>query len=108
MSEYQLVTYQIIWYAELGYVDGDGMGRWEKTTYSKPFPTKDEAIACLVDHPGTVPEDRHWGTLPVKNPHPYGEMRVRRAEVQVVQQLGPCEKCGFEKIDPETERMMGL
>lgn len=83
MPEYEFITYKVIWYAELGYVDGNGIGRWEKTTYSQPFPTKKEAIDHLVNYPGTVPENRKWGKLPVKNPHPYGDIRVRRAEEKV-------------------------
>ena len=68
---------RIVYYAELGYCDGNGIGFWEGCSeYSCAFADKEDAQAWLRDHEMT--ETTLWGEIRPK--WSYGLTRVRQAE----------------------------
>ncbi len=76
-DRYERITRRVVWYAETGATDGGGMGRWEETLTSEPFPTEDEAWEHLKHHPDVIPQRSRRD---YRHRSPFGEVRVRRAE----------------------------
>ena len=76
---YRLVTYKLVFYCEIGWTDGCGMGRWEKTKLSLPFRTNEGAEAKKKEwiEEGIL-EIMSWGEY--RPTFPYGIFRIRRSE----------------------------
>ena len=77
MSEFETITYQVQFWAEIGQSDGCGLGIMESVDESKPFATKQEAEEWLTE--------QGWIYCPrvlrrVKPNHGYGLTSVRRYE----------------------------
>lgn len=78
-TDWEIVKRKVVWYVETGFVDGNGIGKWEKTVESYPFPSEEAAIefsAKLVREGHLSPT--HFGEL--RPPWNYGAYRIRRAE----------------------------
>ena len=77
-TEFQTVTYQIRWYAEIGTI-GDSEGRtWSKDLlYSQAHPSREMAEMDLASQPGIIFPGK-WTKF--EHSEPYRVCRIRRAE----------------------------
>lgn len=75
---YELETYRVVWFVELGVCDGGGIGHWVETIESYRFKSEKEAKSfehSLIDNGELKPI--HWGELrPTK--WTMGLYRIRR------------------------------
>ena len=79
MSEYEIVAAQIQFWAEIGQVDGGGMGYMDRVDQRMPFPTFDEAEQWLTEQ-GWIYSDTALRRC--KEGNGYGLARTRRIEEQ--------------------------
>lgn len=79
---YELVTYRIEWYAELGYIDGGGIGYWESTKESVKCKSREEAEAVKSKwiKEGKLTKTP-WGEW--RPNYYYGQFRINCEEVLV-------------------------
>ena len=78
-KRFEVETSLIEYWAELGYIDGGGVGKWEETYYSSgPYADRRDAIDDLLRHPdvGKHPWRNFEGTG-MGNTTNYGDLRVR-------------------------------
>lgn len=73
---YIIEKHRVIWYAEIGQVDGFGIGRWENTLESYRFPTKEQAEHYFIENAHRF-NKMSWGELRLKS-NAYSTTRVRR------------------------------
>lgn len=74
---FETITYQVQFWAEIGTVDGGGMGYMDSVQEAVPFPTFDQAEQWLTDQ-GWIYDDRALRRL--KPGNGYGLARTRRHE----------------------------
>ena len=83
-ESYVMKTYRMVYSFEIGEIDGGGIGRWEKTLESHPFPSREKAEAyrdtLLVS--GKLVKTR-WGTIRLANTV-YGTSRIKAHEELVI------------------------
>ena len=79
---YEIETYRVIYYAELGWIDGGGIGYWMETKESHPFTTKADAEKFLANHPDTEIVKFGGGFSELRPTYSMGKCRVdRRLEI---------------------------
>jgi hypothetical protein len=77
MGEFSIVTAQVQFWAEIGTVDGGGMGYMDTVEKRKAFPTFEEAEQWLTDQ-GWIYDDKVLRR--VKAGRGYGLARTRRID----------------------------
>lgn len=70
MSDYEIASYKVIWYAERGQIDGGGLGVWDRTIESIPFPSESEARSAI----------KVWAVEEYPGHNVFATKRVRRSE----------------------------
>jgi hypothetical protein len=79
---YELRVYKVVWYAETGWVDGNGVGLWDHTDVSVKCRSKAEA-ECVKEEwfqSGKLIKTT-WGEY--RPPYSYGAFRIRSTMEQV-------------------------
>ena len=79
---YEIVSYRVVWYAEIGYVDQHTgqIVHGDDILWSKPFASMVEATEAVAAHENIVPETRLNFSRPYRTNIYYTDWRIRRAE----------------------------
>ena len=80
---YETKTFRIEYWAELGSVDGGGMGYWDSTYYSSgPYADRRDAVNDLINHPDVGKHRwQNFEGMGLGNNTDYGTLRVRSEHV---------------------------
>lgn len=89
LAGYELKTYRVVYYAEIGSVDGNGVGIWQDTHESVPHTSRKEAEATRAEWlmSGKLQKMSWGGFRPTDKP--YGDFRIRCAEELTTMETKP-------------------